>query len=125
MPDLSRHRMGRERGRPLLRLLLMMQLKLGRVSVGILMSLILLLLLMLLLRLMVVVVVVTPLLWRGRLLRRARILHVVKVGVVLALQHQELLPVLLGVDSMVSRYLQLFRHKLQIADPFGLWIGYT
>ena len=104
MPDLSRHRMGRERGRPLLRrLLLMMQLKLGRVSVGVLMRLILLLLLllMLLLRLMVVVVV-TPLLWRGRLLRRARILHVVKVGVVLALQHQELLPVLLGVDSMVS-----------------------
>ena len=121
MPDLSRHRMGRERGRPLL---LMMQLKLGRVSVGVLMRLILLLLLLMLL-LWLMVVVVTPLLWRGRLLWRARILHVVKVGVVLALQHQELLPVLLGVDSMVSRYLQLFRHKLQIADPFGLWIGYT
>ena len=104
MPDLSRHRMGRERGRPLLRrLLLMMQLKLGRVSVGVLMRLILLLLLLLMLLLWLMVVVVTPLLWRGRLLRRARILHVVKVGVVLALQHQELLPVLLGVDSMVSR----------------------
>ena len=99
MPDLSRHRMGRERGRPLL---LVMQLKLGRVSVGVLMRLILLLLLLLMLLLWLMVVVVTPLLWRGRLLRRARILHVVKVGVVLALQHQELLSVLLGVDSMVS-----------------------
>ena len=50
---------------------------------------------------MVMVVVVPLLLRRGRRLR-TRILHIIEIGIELALQHQELLPVLLRGYSMMS-----------------------
>ena len=101
MPDLSGHWMRRERGRPLL--LSMMKLKLRlRVSVGILLRLILGVRRRRLL--LVVMVVMVPLLLLRRWLRRlrTRFLHIIEIGIELALQHQELLPVLLRGYSMMS-----------------------
>ena len=76
-----------------------MKLELRRLAIGILLRMKLGLRMGLGLLLVVVVMVVmmmVPLMLRWRLWRlRARILHIVEIGIVLALQHQVLLPVLL------------------------------